>query len=163
MPNLAVRVLARVWTHRWFKDVLRSHTMWWLNSKFAAGVTAIIRDADGRILLVEHAFRRRYPWALPGGWMNRGESPEQALVREVHEETGLTITIDRIVAAHVFDLPRIDIAYACHVVGGTMRPSAETPRWQWCRPDELPEYLDPGSAALIKLSDQSCAPASPLP
>ncbi len=47
---------------------------------------------DGRILLVRdsHGF-----WAGPGGWIDPGESPEQALLREVREELGVSATITR--------------------------------------------------------------------
>ncbi|NMO95333.1 NUDIX domain-containing protein [Paenibacillus lemnae] len=51
---------------------------------------AIIRDDQGRILLQR---RSDYgDWGLPGGGMNAGESIEETMVREVHEETGLVVT-----------------------------------------------------------------------
>ncbi|WP_054957295.1 NUDIX domain-containing protein [Paenibacillus dakarensis] len=51
---------------------------------------AIIRDDQGRMLLQR---RSDYgDWGLPGGGMNAGESIEETMVREVHEETGLVVT-----------------------------------------------------------------------
>jgi len=48
---------------------------------------AIIRD--GKILMVQHRHDGRSYWTLPGGGVEWGESPSEAVVREVHEETGL--------------------------------------------------------------------------
>ncbi|MBV9571322.1 MAG: NUDIX domain-containing protein [Alphaproteobacteria bacterium] len=58
-----------------------------LRTPVAFGVTAILEDAGGRILLV----RQRYSpgWHLPGGGVDRGEPPAEAIIRELQEEVGL--------------------------------------------------------------------------
>lgn len=58
-----------------------------LRTPVAFGVTAILEDANGRILLV----RQRYSpgWHLPGGGVERGEPPAEAIIRELQEEVGL--------------------------------------------------------------------------
>lgn len=53
------------------------------------GVKALIVDASGRVLLVEHTYIEG--WHLPGGGIHAGESPKAALIREVAEETGLQV------------------------------------------------------------------------
>jgi 8-oxo-dGTP pyrophosphatase MutT (NUDIX family) len=58
------------------------------------GVAAVIRDAAGRILLQERSSGEG--WSLPAGAIEPGESPEEAVRREVLEETGLTIVPTRI-------------------------------------------------------------------
>jgi ADP-ribose pyrophosphatase YjhB (NUDIX family) len=149
MTRAAVHALAWVWT-RLLHDRLRTRIMWLLNAKFVVGVTGVVWNDAGEVLLLEHAFRKRYPWALPGGWIRRREPLAAALVREVHEETGLDVAVDCLLAANAFELPRLDVVYVCRVRGGTLRPSAETPRWLWCRPDALPAEADPYSAALVR-------------
>jgi 8-oxo-dGTP pyrophosphatase MutT (NUDIX family) len=54
------------------------------------GVAAVIRDSSGRLLLQEKSSGEG--WSLPAGAIEPGESPEQAIVREVLEETGLVVT-----------------------------------------------------------------------
>lgn len=144
------RLLAWVWTHPLLSDRARSALMWWLNAKFAAGVTAVIHDDTGRVLLLEHAFRRHSRWALPGGWMTRTEQPEAAIVREVREETGLDIRVERLLTARTFRLPRLDIVYVCSVIGGVQCASFETPRWRWCSPDSYPPDVDRYSVEMVQ-------------
>jgi ADP-ribose pyrophosphatase YjhB (NUDIX family) len=158
--HVAVRVLASIWTHRWLSAAVRSHVMWWLNTKFVAGVTAVIRDDAGRVLFMEHAFRQRNPWALPGGWMVRGETPEEAIAREVREETSLEIEVLGLLNATTFTPPKLDIVYLCRVRSGTVRGSAETPRWMWCSVGHYPADADPYSIDLVELSEQEWTPGT---
>lgn len=53
---------------------------------------ALVRDAEGRIMLCELAYKKF--WDLPGGVVDPHESPAQAVVRELHEELGVTARVD---------------------------------------------------------------------
>lgn len=82
-------------------------------------VDGILRDREGRFLFI----RRKNPpfqgkWALPGGFVDLGETVEAACAREMKEETGLTVTVERLVG--VYSDPGRDprghtvgIAFAC--------------------------------------------------
>ena len=61
---------------------------------------AIIRD--GKILMVRHQHEGRNYWTLPGGGLEHGETPAQAAIREVAEETGLIVSIDRLVSTQEY-------------------------------------------------------------
>ena len=60
-------------------------------------VAAVIRDDDGRVLLTRRPDHKHMGglWEFPGGKVARGESPEQALCRELEEELGLGVEIQR--------------------------------------------------------------------
>jgi 8-oxo-dGTP diphosphatase len=146
----AVRVLAWVWT-RLMNDQLRSRVMWWLNAKFAVGVSAIVRSERGEVLFVERPFRRCHPWGLPGGWIRRREALEGAVVRSVREETGLEVAVERTVAAHTFAVPRLNVAFLCRLQRGTPAGAVETSRLRWCPPDALPPEADPEALRLVRL------------
>jgi hypothetical protein len=70
----------------------------------------------------------------------------------MREQTGLEVEVERVVAAHTFALPRLDVAYVCRVRSGSVRPSAETPHWRWCRPAAPPPGADPYSLRLVRLA-----------
>jgi 8-oxo-dGTP pyrophosphatase MutT (NUDIX family) len=102
------------------------------------------------VILSEHrvllAVRRDLRgWELPGGHLMTGESPEDGLIREVREETGHDIAIERHVGDYVRTgfRPYTASVFRCRVVGGALRPSVETPVVRWFDIAELPDTLFP--------------------
>lgn len=74
--------------------------LWWfllhlVNRHFMCSVVGIIRDSQNRILLLEHRYRPD-PLAFPAGWLKKGETPFEALKRELKEETNFDIIPQRI-------------------------------------------------------------------
>lgn len=102
-------------------------------------------DGDDRILMVREAADGK--WTLPGGWIDVGESPSSAAVREVREETGYEVEVDKL--AGVYDKllhehpPAPHHAYLmfflCRLVGGKPTTSVETTEVAWFPEDGLPE------------------------
>ena len=105
-------------------------------------VQAVVLGESG-VLLCER--RELRGWELPGGAVRAGEADEAALLREVAEETGLEIAIERRVGDYVRTGFRSHTAhvYACRVIGGALRPCREMPRAQWFDVHRLPEGIFP--------------------
>jgi len=111
--------LQRVWPLRWaFSIAVRLFA-----PTNYVGVMAAVFNDNGQVLLVEHVFRPDYPWGLPGGWIERGESPAGALQRELEEELNLTVDVKRILFCEPQGVHRssstprgLGIAYYCRAV-----------------------------------------------
>lgn len=94
------------------------------------GADAAIFNGQGEILLMERADGRG--WCLPCGWVEVNERPADAAVREVLEETGLWVVVERLVG--VFTRPgsltnglhtMVAVVHLCKVVGGELTLSHE--------------------------------------
>ena len=81
---------------------------------------AVVTDADGRVLMVRTTYRGRV-WHLPGGRAERHERPHETVVREVREETGLEVRVDRLSVVDVARPEAIALIFRCSVTGGEMR------------------------------------------
>jgi ADP-ribose pyrophosphatase YjhB (NUDIX family) len=107
-------------------------------------VFGIVFDKDKRkILLIK---RRDIPvWVLPGGGMEISETPQDATIREVLEETGLIVKIVRQVAEYepVNKLTQISHVFECEVISGKEQIGSETKSIHFFPIDSLPEYLAP--------------------
>ena len=108
---------------------------------FRIGVFALIFD-QGRILL---GHRRDIDWwNLPGGGMEAGETVDEALQREVREETGLEVEVQQLVG--VYSKPQkqeVVLTFRCRVVGGTLQATEETRESRYFVPRALPSNTLP--------------------
>lgn len=123
---------------------------------FTVGAVCVIERPDGALLLVRHAYRRR--WGVPGGLLNRGEEPETAARREALEEVGVEVETIGEPAVVVDPGPRrVDVIYRARLVNGldpdTVRPtSVEILEARWFPADELPELQHETAGALVALA-----------
>lgn len=139
-------------------------TAWWGIVGARVGAPVEVAQAvvlrEGRVLL---ALRRDVRgWELPGGNLLPGEPPEAGLRREVFEETGLEVEIERLTGTYRRSgfLPHRARVYRCRVLGGELRPSDETPRVAWFPAGALPAGLLPWCRA--PLADALGAASEPV-
>jgi 8-oxo-dGTP diphosphatase len=123
----------------------------------AVGVGAVIVH-EGRVVLIQRSKEPlRGRWVIPGGTVELGETLEDAVVREVREETGLTVRPTAIVL--VFDRIFRDesgvryhyviIDYRCEYVAGDLCAASDAAAAAWARADELAGYDVPEQALRI--------------
>jgi ADP-ribose pyrophosphatase YjhB (NUDIX family) len=104
----------------------------------------VLIEQDGNVLLVRRVNEPfRGLWTLPAGFINGGEDPAEAAVRECLEETGLSVRVTR-----VFDIvagkehPRgadFVIVYHAEVVGGELNPADDADAAEWFPMNALPD------------------------
>lgn len=104
---------------------------------------ATVVQKDGKILLVKRAFDPfRGKWMLPAGFVDAGEDPEKAAVREVREETSLDVEIQDLVmvlSGQEYDKgSHILIVYRVDIKGGTLDAGDDAAKAAFFALDELP-------------------------
>jgi ADP-ribose pyrophosphatase YjhB (NUDIX family) len=107
-------------------------------------VGAVITDEHGRLLLIK---RGHAPgaglWSLPGGRIEPGETDAEALVREMREETGLTVQAGPLIGTVRRPAAGGDVLdirdYAATVTGGTLRAGDDAAEARWVGPGEMEE------------------------
>lgn len=112
-------------------------------------VQAVIRSEQGVLLSVRSDLRG---FELPGGNLRPGEDERDALRREIREETGLEVDLERLTGEYVRTgfRPHTARVYLCRPRSGCLRPSRETPVVRWFLPDALPDTLFPWYRAPIQ-------------
>jgi ADP-ribose pyrophosphatase YjhB (NUDIX family) len=116
---------------------------------FSIGAFAVIFDDLGRVLLGHR--RDMDAWNLPGGRVESSELPTEAVVRETREETGLEVTVERLVGVYgKADKDELVFAFRCRVVGGELELSDETDACEFFLIDEIPRNISPKQVQRIR-------------
>ncbi len=103
------------------------------------GAFAIIRDDAGCVLISRRTDSGWYN--LPGGGVEPHEAAPEGLIREVREETGLDVAVERLVG--LYSKPQkheIVLTFAARVVGGALQASDEADQHEWVMPDALHQF-----------------------
>jgi ADP-ribose pyrophosphatase YjhB (NUDIX family) len=131
--------------------VLRRVTMRVTHARFTVTAAAIVVDQQGRVLLLKHRFRPGTGWGIPGGFIEAGEQPDEAVRRELREEVGLELACVEVVTTRAFHKPRqIEIVFRCRPRGDALPQSVEIRKADWFPIDSLPEGLPVDQRRLLK-------------
>jgi len=130
-------LLLKIW--RIFPAWLQAVASRIIRPLFQVFAAAVILDPQGRILLVKLTYQRIHPWGLPGGSLEYGETPEEGIRREVREETGWEIEIERLLFVKPWPPDRVGLYYICRIVEGEFQPSDEVSEFGYFGLKDLPD------------------------
>ena len=113
-------------------------------------------ERSGRYLVLERGqepYRGR--WELPGGFVEAGESPAEAVRREIFEETGLRIETPNIVGAYTSRYGdggkwTVDVAFHCQASAGKLSLSAESSDAAWVSIEQMPPLAFEGERSAFQ-------------
>jgi len=98
--------------------------------RHSVSVTGVVVRPDGLILAIKRADDGR--WVPPGGVLELDESPQDGVVREIYEETGIKVNPIRLTGVYKnMRLGVVSLAFRCEVIGGEMHTSSESTRVEW--------------------------------
>ena len=102
-------------------------------------VAALVTNDAGQILLVNSPWRG---WEYPGGLIEPGETFQQALHREIREESGVEVEITGFVGiCKNIEKDIVNIDFTCRYVGGELKTSEESTEVGWFTPEEAMEKI----------------------
>lgn len=127
----------------------------------------LLRNREGHILLVKPVYKDG--WEIPGGLVEAGESPREAVVRECEEEIGVTLTVDSPVCVHymtgapdgtdgvmfVFDAGTTDVDASSYPL-----PPDELSAARFVAPADLDDYLPDAMARRMRAAGRAVDEAS---
>lgn len=116
--------------------------------KHSVSVAGIVVREDGRVLVIRRDDNGH--WEAPGGVLELDESFEDGVRREVLEETGLKVEVERLTGVYK-NLTHgiVALVYRCHAVDGDVHPTTEAREVLWMTRDEVESAMNPAFAVRV--------------
>jgi 8-oxo-dGTP diphosphatase len=148
-PPVFKNLIGKLW--RFLPPRVRRWSMRVTHARFTVTAGALIFNDAGQVLLLKHRFRAGSGWGLPGGFLEAGEQPLQALKRELREEIGLELEQVEVFAARSFKRPRqVEVLFRCRANVEVKPRTMEVERAGWFSVSSLPDGLPKDQRVLIE-------------
>lgn len=142
-------LIAKIW--RLLPSRVRRWSMRFTHARFTVTAGALIFNDAGHVLLLKHRFRAGSGWGLPGGFLEAGEQPLEALKRELREEIGVEVESAEVFTARSFRKPRqVEVLFRCRINGVAKPRNMEVERAEWFSLDSLPDGLPRDQRLLVE-------------
>jgi len=130
--------LAKIWKLLNMPKGIQLFFMRFFQNQFLVGVTGIIFNEKMEVLLFKHTYRQ-HSWSLPGGYIKSGEHPKEALEREIKEESGFIVSVDKSFRTRTDRTSsRLDLCYIGVFIGGEFVKSEEVSEFGFFAQDKMP-------------------------
>lgn len=118
--------------------------------KHSVSVAGIVVRDDGRVLAIRR--RDNHHWEPPGGVLELHETFDQGVRREIIEETGIDVQIERLTGVYK-NMPRgiVALVFRCSPVGGRLASTDEAVSVRWLTIEEIRQRMDP--AYVVRVTD----------
>jgi mutator protein MutT len=126
------------------------------HTRFTVTAGAVIFNDQKQVLLLKHRFRAGSGWGLPGGFLERGEQPIEALRRELREEIGLELEDVEIFASRSFEKPKqVEVLFRARANANVKPLTMEVERAEWFSIESLPEGLPRDQRVYVERAAQT--------
>jgi ADP-ribose pyrophosphatase YjhB (NUDIX family) len=145
-----MELLARIWRMLQLPKSIQLFVMRIFQDQFLIGVTGIILNDKNEILLFKYGYRQTQ-WGLPGGFIKAKEHPQEALEREIEEESGFIVSVDEELKIRTDrETARMDIGFLGKLMGGEFRKSSEVSEAKFFSFDDLPLLISKNQLFIIE-------------
>ena len=141
------KIVGTIW--RKMPRFLRLKVIRLTQTKFTVSVAAVVTNADGKVLLLEHVLRPASGWGIPGGFVNYGEQPAEAIERELEEETGLRLENIKLFRVRILK-SHVEFIFQANAEGAGKVFSREILTVEWFTPDKMPEEMSSVQKATVQ-------------
>ncbi len=142
-----IRLIAKLW--RIFPYPVRLRIIRLTQPKFTVSVVALVFNENGEVLILDHYIRPGTTWGLPGGFIDPNEFPEEAIRRELKEETSLEL--ENLVLVEIRTIRKhIEILFKATSAGEVELKEREIRDFGWFAVDELPKGVSKVQRKIIR-------------